>query len=229
MSKSIIYYTDNRLDEPIFSICQRFIRESGLPIVSTSLKPIDFGKNIVVEEIVPGYRTMAKQILVALENSVEDYVFFCEHDVLYHKSHFDFTPPKDDVFYYNHNVWRWDYPRDRIITYEKLHCLSGLCVNRKFALDHYRMRVRIIEEGNYDEHQIRVRGYEPGTKNLMHHGFSDDTQEAWYSEVPDIDIRHNKTYSIRKVTLGAFTHLPTKWRVETLDKIPGWNLKELFK
>src|SRR3972149_11579423 len=107
--KGIIYYTDNRLIEPLFSVCQKYILASGLPIVSTSLAPINFGKNIVVAGK-PGYVTMVDQIVTALEASTADYVFFCEHDVLYHKSHFDCLPPKDDVYYYNMNNWRWGYP-----------------------------------------------------------------------------------------------------------------------
>ena len=49
MTKGIIYYTDNRLDEPIFSAVQREILKAGLPVVSCSLKPVSFGKNVVLE------------------------------------------------------------------------------------------------------------------------------------------------------------------------------------
>lgn len=76
MDKAIIYYTDNRLREPIFSLVQKYIAASGLPITSCSLKPINFGKNIVLEGKERSYPTMALQILTALENSEADYVFF---------------------------------------------------------------------------------------------------------------------------------------------------------
>ena len=69
---------------------------------------------------------MVKQILTALENSTTDYVFFTEHDVLYPKCHFDFTPPRDDIFYYNANVWRWFYPEDTAITHDRMLPLSSL-------------------------------------------------------------------------------------------------------
>ena len=88
MTKGIIYYTDNQLREPIFSIVQELISLSGLPITSVSLLPLDFGDNFVLS-LKPGYITMIKQIIKALEQSKADLVYFCEHDVLYPPSHFD--------------------------------------------------------------------------------------------------------------------------------------------
>ena len=71
----IIFYTDNLISEPIKSVVEKYISESGLPVVSTSLKPLDFGYNIVVEGE-RGYPTYIKQIVTALEASITDYVFF---------------------------------------------------------------------------------------------------------------------------------------------------------
>lgn len=231
MSGGIIYYTDNRLDEPIFSICQRHILEAGLSIVSVSLKPINFGQNIVLD-LKPGIITMFRQILTALEASKADVIFFTEHDILYHPLHFDFIPPGDDTFYYNTNVWRWDYPKDRAITYDNLRSLSGLCCNRKLAIEHYKKRLELIDKKGWkeDSHEpgwVRKMGYEPG-KNRKRGGFSDDKVEHWRSEFPNIDIRHSGTVSPPKVTLDSFKHLPKDWRETTIDKIPGWNLRELF-
>lgn len=233
MTKGIIYYTDNGLGEPIFSLVQKLILKSGLPIVSISLKPIDFGENFVLN-LTPSYLTMIKQIVKALEVSRSDYVFFCEHDVLYPISHFDFTPSKDDIFYYNANVWRWKYLDNLAITYDRLICLSGLCVNRKFALDHYRKRLKKIKDSGLEKdtrHEpawARIWGYEPGTKKMKRGGFSDDDFETWRSKYPIIDIRHGKTFSQSKVTLDSFIHPPKNFRQISPDKIPGWNLKELL-
>jgi len=233
MTKGIIYYTDNRLEEPIFSIVQKQILKAGLPITSVSLGPIDFGKNFVLR-LSPGYPTMVKQITKALEESESRYIFFCEHDVLYPLSHFDFTPAKDNIFYYNTNVWRWQYPKNRAITHNRLISLSSLCVNREFALGHYRRRLAKIEKEDWGNEEIknprlaRLWGYEPGTKKIKHGGFSDDDFETWESRDPIIDIRHGSTFSLKKVTFGAFRKIPANWREVTLDKIPGWNLDRLF-
>lgn len=231
--KGIIYYTDNRLAEPIFSVVQKLILAAGLPIISVSLKPMNFGKNFVLD-LSPGFVPMLKQIEKALVESESDYVFFCEHDVLYPLSHFDFTPHRDDIFYYNANVWRWKYPDDIAITYDRLISLSGLCVSREFALDHYKKRLKKIEEMNWEKDKrhepewARKWGYEPGTKKIKRGGFSDDDFETWISKYPIVDIRHGKTFSQSKVTQESFVHKPTNWRQTSLDNIPGWDIQSLF-
>jgi hypothetical protein len=230
--KGIIYYTDNKLKEPIYSLVQKILLETGLPITSSSRKPIEFGDNEVINRP-RSYPTMIRQIVSCLERSTADYVFFCEHDVLYHKSHFDFAPTMDDIFYYNTNDWRWDYPKDRIIRYDGLSSLSQMCVNRKFALEHYKKRLQRIEMmperfASHEPALARAWGYEPGTKRVSNGGFSDDKSDRWHSEFPNVDIRHKGTFSPQKTTLESFKHLPTGWIETTLDQVSGWNLKELF-
>lgn len=234
LDKGVIYYTDNRINGPIFTYSQKTILDSGLPIVSCSLKPIDFGKNIVLEGRERSYPTMAKQILTALENSDNDYVFFCEHDCLYHLTHFDFIPPRDDIYYYNVNNYRWDYPKDRAITYDELTSLSSLCCNRELAIRHYKYRLELIERWGLDK--IRSReprwarrfGYEPGTKKRRNGGVTNEDHIKRRSEYPNIDIRHSRTFSQPKTTLESFRHLPTNWKEVTLDQIEGWDLKGMF-
>ena len=233
VDKGIIYYTDNRIGEPIRSMVIDTIKASRLPVTSCSLKPISFGENIVVEGV-RSYPTMVKQILTALKHSTAKYVFFCEHDVLYHKSHFDFTPENDDLYYYNINNWRWDYMNNRAIQYDGLTSLSMLCCNRELAVSHYKLRSRLIEEQELDKLRgreprwARRFGYEPGTKRKRRGGVSDEVSERWKSELPNIDIRHNKTFSRPKTRLTDFVHQPTGWLEVTIDKIPYWNLNERF-
>lgn len=223
----MIYYTDNRLGEPLFSLCQRFIEAAGLPITSCSLKPLVFGENIVLEGQ-RSYPTMVRQIATALEHSRAENVFFCEHDCLYHPSHFDFVPPRDDIFFYNANVWRWWVHYDHAVRWDRMLPLSCLCVNREFALEHYRMRLAKIEEWGLDKFRSReprlgrLWGYEPGTKKKHRGGLTDDDFEVWYSEFPNIDIRHKGTFSSPKVDLRDFKHPPTGWQEIPLAEIPGW-------
>ncbi len=233
ITKGVIYYTDNRLSEPIFSVVQKHILKSGLPIVNVSLAPTNFGQNIVIDGE-PGYVSIVNQIVTALEASTADYVFFCEHDVLYHQSHFNFLPPKNDVYYYNMNNWRWDYPENRVIKYDGLTSLSQLCANRKLALKHYKARRKKMEEiglekfSQKDPRLARLWGYEPGRKKKRNGAFLEEKSDSWNSEFPNIDIRHAGTFSLPKVKLKDFHHAPTGWIETTLDGIPGWNLKGLF-
>ena len=135
---------------------------------------------------------MYKQILGALENSKDEIVFFTEHDVLYHPSHFDFSPTDKDTFYYNQNVW-YLRPDGHALHYD-VNQLSGLCVYRETALIHYRERFAMIEE-KYKELSesefnswIRFMGHEPFT----HGRIPWKTQfkyEGWKSEHPNVDLR----------------------------------------
>ena len=233
MERSIIYYTDNLLEDPIYSVVQMQLLDSGLPIYSASLEPIDFGINEVIQGE-RSYPTMLKQIISCLNRSPSKYVFFAEHDVLYPESHFDFTPPKDNIFYYNENCWRWEFGTAKAIRHDRMLSQSCLCVNREFALDHYQRRQKLIEEKGWGEiksHEpswARVMGYEPGQKKKKRGGFSDDDFETWSSAFPVIDIRHSGTFSRPKVSLKEFTHQPKWWKEIPINKIEGWDLKELY-
>lgn len=235
LDKGIIYYTDNRIDGTLMSqLNRKTVLEAGLPITSCSLKPIDFGDNVALEGELRSYPTMALQILTALERSKAKYVFFCEHDVLYHPSHFDFIPPRDDIYYYNVNNWRWEYPKDRAITYSGLTSLSSLCCNRELAVRHYKLRLHLIEEWGLDK--IRSReprwarkfGYEPGTKKKRRGGVTDEECVKRRSEFPNVDIRHPGTFSRPKIYQHEFKHLPEDFIEGTIDNIPGWDLRGLF-
>ena len=239
IDKGIIFYTDNRLveldkDWMLPGLVMDSIKASGLPITSCSLKPIDFGNNIVLN-LERGVMTYYHQILTALEASKEKYVFFCEHDVIYHKSHFDFTPPRDDTFYYNVNVWRCHPRRNICITYDQMRSVSGICANRELAIRHYKARIAYCYEKGFDKlpktknpKWARQMGFEPG-KNIRSSSFSMDELDTWKSEYPNLDIRHRLTMTIPKLNLEQFATKPKNWQQVTIDKIPGWDIKTMFK
>jgi hypothetical protein len=226
MKKGCIYYSHNDIDQAILSGVQKQILKSGLPIVSCSLKPLDFGENVVLNEK-KGIMTYFKQIMVVLEKSTADYVFFCEHDILYHLSHFEFTPPRDDTFYYNTNVWKWNYYDRRVITYDHQASVSGLCVNRKLAIDFYKRRFKIIYERGYDKlpsfgnpHWARELGYEPGkhTSNKLESALA----EEWRSAYPIIDIRHTRCMTVPKMRVEGFKKKPVNWKEDLIENLLGW-------
>lgn len=196
---------------------------------------MDFGKNIALLSAASGYYTIVEQILYALKASVAKYIFFCEHDVLYHPSHFDFLPSRDDIYYYNTNNWRWDYPHNRLIRYRRLISLSMMCCNRELAIDHYERRKQgIIDHAWYkytsrEPRWQRLWGYEPGTKKKKRGGFSDEDFDTFHSKHPNIDIRHSQTFSMRKIRLEEFTHKPKDWQETTLERLDGWDLKDGLK
>jgi len=221
VTKGVVFYSDCRGDETILRAArEQLVRAvNGHSIVSVTLKPVDLGDvRVVMARLERGYLTMFKQILAGLEVSRADVIFLAEHDLLYAPAHFDFTPPRDDIVFYNRNVWKVDAK-----TGQALHYLcsqtSGLCAYRELILEHYRKRVALVEERGFS----RKMGFEAGT-----HGRServDDLKsEAWMSAVPNIDIRHGHNLT------------PSRWRQDQFrdkrnckgwtegDAIPGWGV-----
>lgn len=237
MKKGCIYYTDNRLNPKMLEICQRQLRSSfDGEIVNVSLKPMKFGdKNIVLEGMNRSYPTMITQILTALKNSTADLVYFTEHDVLYHKTHFDLELLNRDLFYYNQNNFRWRYPTNIAVTYGALISLSGMCCYREHGIQHYEYRIKVMKEQGLDKNRgreprwARRFGYEPGTKPIRRGGLTDEKHLKWRSDYPNVDIRHGRTFSHPKTRLEEFRHKPQDFVEIDIGRIPGWNLKYMFK
>ena len=232
--KGIIYYTENKFREPMFSVVQEHIKKSGLPITSSSLKKIDFGDNEVINRPRRGFVTYVMQILSCLKRSKAKYVFFCEHDVLYPESHFEFTPERDDTYYYNINCWRWLIGSDHAIRHHGMVSLSGLCVNRKLALSHYQSKMDKMVEKGWDKDESRNPqfgrrwGFEPARKPTSNGGFSDEKYAYWESEHPLVDLRHRLAFSGEKTKKAEFKHKPIWWKEIPIEEIPGWNIREMF-
>jgi hypothetical protein len=217
-AKGVVYYTDNRLDSDIMDVVQQQILKccNSHPIVSVSLTPIDFGRNIVLP-MERGILTMFKQILAGLEAIDAEIVFFCEHDVLYHPSHFDFTPPRKDVFYYNENTWRVDYESGQALFY---YCrqTSGLCAYRDLLIEHYRKRTERVERDGYD----RRIGYEPGSHQFPR-GIDNYISDKYWSEFPNIDIRHGGNLTRSRWSQDQFRDKNTCLGWTMADEVPYWD------
>ena len=220
-SKGMIYYTTNELDEriakPVRDRLLKISEEKKINITSSSLKKMDFGvKNVHFPSLKKSYYALFKQVLGALENSKDEIIFFVEHDVIYDKSHFDFTPPKKDVWYYNQNIW---YLReDGHALHYDVNQLSGLCVYRETALIHFRERLKRLETEEF----TRNMGFEPFTHNRVKWE-NEFTHETWKSEKPNIDIRFNLNSTGMRWKKEEYRNqnLLINWE-ESDTEIPGW-------
>jgi len=168
---------------------------------------------------------MFKQIKAALEHSTAKVVFFCEHDVLYHPSHFDFVPVNSDTFYYNQNVWFLRTSDGHALHYD-VNQLSGLCGYREALLTHFTERYELVEKEGFS----RKMGFEPMTHNRIkwNNIYKYDT---WKSKFPNIDIRHSGNVTGQRWKKSQFRNkkLLKNW-VVSKTKIPGWGkTKELIK
>lgn len=229
-SKGVIYYTHHVGDPVILEKCRKQILK-GIKekhVTSVSLQPLKFGTNVVLP-LQGGYLTMAKQILAGLKASKADVVFFCEHDVLYHPSHFDFLPLRHDVMYYNTNVWRVRYSDGHALYCNDLKQLSGLCAYRDVLITHYEKRVQLLEkyiaehgEEGFGEY-VRKQGFEPGTHGRAER-VDDLSCDAYQSKFPNVDIRHDLNTT------------PSRWKKEEFrnqrftdgwteaKSVPGWGV-----
>ena len=234
-----IFYTENQLDEkiarPVRDQLSKISKEKKISITCSSLKKMDFGdKNVRFPSMKRGYLTMFKQILGALEKSSDNIIFFTEHDVLYHPSHFDFKPPKEDVFYYNQNVWLLRATDGHALHYD-VNQLSGLCVYRDAAITHFRERFELAEqkfkelsEGEFNG-WVRHCGFEPFTHGRIKWK-NQFKYETWMSEFPNVDIKHgaNATGQRWKKEQYRNQQLLINWQESENYQVSGWDSKDLI-
>jgi len=220
-TKGVIYYSDNQVNLKLGHLVRKQIEKAGLPIVSCSLKPMNFGQNIVFKGE-RGYLAYHKQILTALEHSTADIIFFCEHDVLYHLSHFDFTPPKKDVYYYNTNFWRVRATDGHSVHYDTEQ-VNVICAYRELLLQHYREKVRRIEKDGFS----MKMGFEPGA-NPREERIDNFKCDRWQSKHPNLDIRHDKNLTASRWSQEQFRNKKScaNWRETTLSQIDGWSFPD---
>lgn len=222
--KTIVYLTDNTLDEKIATKCREMlIREAWeIPIISVSQKPVELGINICVGEIGRNWISLYKQLLAGCEAAKTKYVSIAEHDCLYTNEHFSWIPPKDDVFYYNLNCWlvEWggNHPElnGMYSTYWKIRlALSQLVCNRELLIKSIMERLNLLdgatrltkemigigEFGVTNERMVRkAQEAAKSGKPIQLQGFIKDYLEKYTSDTfktinPNLDIRHSSNFT----------------------------------
>lgn len=218
-SKSIVYYTDNRLIPLIMSACQKQLTKvfSGGEIISVSLKPVDFGRNIVLP-LERGYLTLFEQILAGLEASTADIVFFSEHDVLYAPGYLDFTPPDPNVIYYNLNIWQIR-STDGHLVYWDAKRTSQLCAYRKTLVEHYRKRVERVKRDGFS----RRIGFEPGSHHRPER-IDDLRSDIWVAKYPNLDIKHGQNLTQARWSTSEFRSQRNCRNWKEADELPFWGV-----
>jgi hypothetical protein len=98
---TVIYYTANRESE-VFErkIQDRIVQNSGgIPIISVSQKPIEFGRNICVGDVGASGHNAFRQFYIGASEAKTQYIAPAEADFIYPKEYFEFRPPSDDRFW----------------------------------------------------------------------------------------------------------------------------------
>ena len=197
--EAIVFYRNGRADQ----------------CASCGAKPVPgYGK--VFDALERGHLTMFRQQLAALEALDTDVAFMAEHDVLYHPSHFDFTPPRADTFYYNQNTWRVDAATGRALFY---YCnqVSGLCANRLLLVEHYRKRVAHVERHGFE----RSLGFEPGG-NRKALALDDHPVGTWMSAQPNVDVKTGFSLTPGRWNQAQFRNKSTCQGWTEAEGVPGW-------
>lgn len=111
---TVLYYTSNGDYEHLEdAVRHTILRHShGLPIVSVSHKPIDFGMNICVGQIAKCRSHVFMQLRIAAELATTPFVAVCEADTLYPPRFFQFRSKRRDTYY---------FPRNGYITWHSNH------------------------------------------------------------------------------------------------------------
>lgn len=104
---TLLFYTCNRMSEPFAGNIRNHLLSlfpEGIPLISISHKPMDFGKNIYVPGLEPSIYFVYRQILIGAKEATTKYVACAEDDAIYCREHFEHRP-EDDSFDYNLNRW----------------------------------------------------------------------------------------------------------------------------
>jgi len=212
---TLVYYSDNHPDANILDACKNSVlkcmEQYGYPIISVTHKPVDFGQNIVVD-FERSVLSMYKQILIGLETAETEYIFQIEHDLLYHPSHFSYIP-ENGSYYFDRNLWRLDVDTGKAVFYQA-DVPSMMCAKRSLLIEHYKLKVDYITEHGHTS----SLGFSPpkGIPKEMRIGKA----KTYVSEYPCIDLRHDKTFTRRRMSLEQFRNKPQDWK--EADVIPGW-------
>jgi len=217
--KAIIYYTCNTHEPRIDEKCREQLLKAGLPIICVSLnKELNFGDVRIRMDGERGPVMMHRQILRGLEECKAEVAFLCESDVLYHPSHFEFTPKRSEVFYYDTNVWKVRWPDGHAVWTDNLQQVSGICANRNLLFDFYTKRMRQIEEQGFNGH------YEPPGKPSIygyHKGGKYGT-ENYQASAPNVCIRHNGNLTKSKWAVEDFRDARYAKGWQEAEEVPGW-------
>jgi hypothetical protein len=180
MERSIVYYTDSKLDKDLDTAVrtQLLIAAGDIPIISVSQKPLNFGKNICVGEKPASYRSIYEQVLVGLEAAEGRIVNLCEHDVFYDSSHFEFIPLEPDGIYFNLNRYFWSRGLDIFRMAGGKRALSQAIAHRDILINNVKRHIYTSDVGPHMRCVLNRRKI----KN-------------WTSTYPNIDMVHDKNFT----------------------------------
>lgn len=207
---TIIYYTANREDKRFEQVIrEQIIRASGgLPIISVSQKPINFGTNICVGDVGVSNQNAHRQFQIGCEAAKTEFVHAAESDALYPPEYFQFIP--DDLnSAYRVPIYLFRLGGVRFYWKEASECAT--VVGRSYAIAAI---AKSLHGRDYWEPQLETGAQVPYT-------FRNRNWKPFTIQVPVITIKTENQMHRWHGTEG------------TVRKLPGWgkprDITNLFK
>ncbi len=200
-----LYCTDHSASQQIISICQNALTKAldGLPIISVSQKPIDFGVNVCVGSIGRSFKSYFIQLLKAVTLAETPYIAVVEHDCLYPIKYFGFIPPFENVVYYNVNMYTLCFLDSRYGLYSdvrnKFRPWSQIICHKDLLKKALLTRLENAKKYASDGESIRAMCKDEEKKKLFAEpgAYNDFIRKDRNSEHPTIDVLHNNNFTHR--------------------------------
>lgn len=215
LDATIIYYTSNK-EKPEFEqrIRDNILKVSGgLPIISVTHKPINFGRNICVGNVGASGFNMFRQVQIACDAATTRYVISTEADCLYPPDYFTFEPKEENICYREKNLYVM--PQHRKFFFKKEEgATHAQIVGRKFYLQNLDPLFEGMPEWDADEKSF--------PKAQLHQKYEDvfrrEDIEFFETENPVVQIKTSQ--SMRNYTNSD--RIPR-------DELPYWGTGREFR
>ena len=174
---TVVYYTSNREDEAFEAKIRRTLLDTidGLPLISVSQKPIDFGENICVGDVGVSGQNAQRQMQLGAKAAKTRFVCVAEADMLYPREYFDFRPEATDRIYTADSVYVL-WPRGWFYHKRPSHCEGAIVADRDLL-------IATVDE-MYDDRGMWCDGVE-GRKEARYM-FHERSYERFHTTVPII-------------------------------------------
>ena len=220
---SVVYYTANEIPEHFaWETRDKLIKaiSEDTPIISVSMKPMEFGENIV-SKTPRSHINIYRMALLGAKAAKTKYIALCEDDVLYSPEHFRHRPSSDEIFAYNLAYWNIQTWGEPLLTHKAggRRNLHSLICNREMFIEAMQERFAMYPDGVRD---ISVWA-EPG-KYEKYLGVTVHKTEEFYTNPPNIVFDHQTALSYKNLgarkKLGEFraTELPFWGRADDIRR-----------
>lgn len=182
-----IFYTANNVPQVFGNKLREVLLKSlnGIPLISVSQEPMDFGTNICIGKIGRSHINIYRQALMGAKEAKTKYIALTEDDILYGPEHFTYRP-NNGIFAYNMSVWSIYTWNDKVFSYKDRRNLHALVCERDLFIEAMEER---FKKHPIDEKINLSVWAEPG-KYESQLGVTVRNTELFYTDIPNIAFSH---------------------------------------